>query len=62
MKITIEKGQVWASGNGTDFYVDDIRVEGTDVWIHYTNMFTHQTYSCLEPAFRQRFTIASNRS
>lgn len=61
MKITIEKGQIWKSDNRTEFHVDDIRSTDEGTWIHYTNTFTQQTYSCLEPAFRLRFIPVLNR-
>jgi hypothetical protein len=57
----IEKGQVWTGQNRTEFYIDDIRKAEEGTWIHYTNTFTQQTYSCLEPAFRQRFSPILNR-
>jgi len=57
----IQPGQYWTSFNRTEFYIDDVRVNETGTWIHYTNTFTQQTYSCLEPAFRQRFSQVVNR-
>lgn len=57
----IQPGQYWHSFNRTEFYVDDVRSTETGVWIHYTNTFTQQTYSCLEEAFRHRFTQIVNR-
>jgi len=59
--IKIQSGQHWRSINGTEFHVDDVRVTEADVWIHYTNTFTQQTYSCLEEAFRNRFDPVLNR-
>lgn len=60
--MKIERGQVWGSMNRTEFHVDDIRITEEGTWIHYTNTFTQQTYSCLEPAFKQRFTPVLNKS
>lgn len=57
----IEPGQYWHSGNRTEFYIDDVRRTDVGVWIHYTNTFTQQTYSCLEEAFKHRFTQIVNR-
>jgi hypothetical protein len=59
--IEIERGQIWTAQNRTEFYIDDIRLTEEGVWVHYTNTFTQQTYSCLEPAFRQRFTPVLNK-
>ena len=59
--MTIEPGQIWSSINRTEFYVDDVRVVDNETWVYYTNTFTHQTYSCLEGAFKQRFRIVLNR-
>ena len=61
-KIRIQPGQCWQSFNGTEFYVDDVRSTEAGIWVHYTNTFTQQTYSCLEEAFRHRFTQIVNRS
>lgn len=60
--MKVEKHQTWTSDNCTDFYIDDVRELDGETWIFYTNKFTHQTYSCLEPAFKQRFTPVLNRS
>lgn len=60
--MKVERHQTWTSDNRTDFYVDDVRELDGETWIFYTNKFTHQTYSCLEPAFKQRFTPVLNRS
>lgn len=59
--IKIEKDQIWTSQNRTEFHIDDIRETEKGTWIHYTNTFTQQTYSCLEEAFRQRFYPVMNR-
>lgn len=60
--MKVKPGQVWASLNMTEFYVDDVREVDGEKWIHYTNTFTQQTYSCLEPAFLARFNPVVNRS
>lgn len=60
--MKVERHQLWAGDNRTEFYVDDVRELDGKTWIFYTNTFTHQTYSCLEPAFKQRFTPVLNRS
>lgn len=60
--MKIERGQTWSSDNRTEFHVDDIRITEEGTWVHYTNTFTQQTYSCLEPAFKQRFTPVLNKS
>ena len=60
-QVEIQPGQYWQSLNMTEFYVDDVRSNESGVWIHYTNTFTHQTYSCLEQAFKHRFTPIVNR-
>jgi hypothetical protein len=59
--IKIAPGQLWSAGNRTEFYVDDVRIIEGETWVYYTNTFTQQTYSCLAPAFEQRFTIVLNR-
>lgn len=59
--IKIERHQIWAGDNRTEFYIDDVRELDGQVWIFYTNTFTQQTYSCLEGAFRQRFSPVVNR-
>lgn len=59
--IVIQPGQYWTSMNRTEFYVDTVRTDESGVWIHYTNTFTQQTYSCLEQAFRLRFDPIVNR-
>jgi hypothetical protein len=59
--MKIEVDQIWSAGNGTEFHIDYIRETEEGCWIHYTNTFTQQTHSCLEPAFRQRFTAVINR-
>jgi hypothetical protein len=56
-----EPGQIWSSGNRTEFYVDDVREVDGERWIYYTNTFTQQTYSCLEPAFQARFQQVLNK-
>jgi hypothetical protein len=59
--MNVGKHQLWAGDNGTEFYVDDIRVIDDQTWVYYTNTFTQQTYSCLAPAFEQRFKIVLNK-
>jgi hypothetical protein len=59
--MKIEVDQIWSANNGTEFHIDYIRETKEGCWVHYTNMFTQQTYSCLEAAFRQRFTPIINR-
>ncbi len=59
--MKVERHQVWSGPNGTEFYVDDVREINGEVWIFYTNTFTHQTYSCFEAAFKQRFGPVLNR-
>lgn len=59
--MKVERFQIWAGDNRTEFHVDDVRELNGETWIFYTNTFTHQTYSCLEGAFKQRFTIVLNR-
>jgi hypothetical protein len=58
--MKIEVDQIWSTSNGTKFHIDYIRETEEGRWVHYTNTFTQQTYSCLEPAFRQRFTAVLN--
>jgi hypothetical protein len=59
--MKVEKHQLWSANNRTEFYVDDVRVINGETWIFYTNTFTHQTYSCLEPAFQSRFMPVLNK-
>ena len=59
--MKIEVDQIWSAGNGTEFHIDYIRETEEGRWVHYTNTFTQQTYSCLETAFRQRFTAVLNQ-
>ena len=59
--MKLEVGQIWDSANRTEFHIDYIRETEEGRWVHYTNTFTQQTYSCLEPAFRQRFTAVLNQ-
>lgn len=59
--MKVERGQTWTSFNRTEFYVDDVRVVNDETWVYYTNTFTQQTYSCLEPAFQARFSIVLNK-
>ncbi len=59
--IKTQPGQTWSSSNRTEFYVDDVRELDGERWIYYTNTFTKQTYSCLEPAFQARFTQVVNK-
>ncbi len=60
--MKVERHQLWTGNNRTEFYVDDVRELNGETWIFYTNTFTQQTYSCLEPAFRVRFSPALNKS
>jgi hypothetical protein len=57
----IKTGQIWTSQNRTEFYVDDVRILDGETWVYYTNTFTKQTYSCLEPAFQSRFMPMLNK-
>jgi hypothetical protein len=59
--MKIESGQTWSTDNRTEFYVDDVRIIDDQTWVYYTNTFTQQTYSCLAPAFEQRFKIVLNK-
>lgn len=59
--IEIKQGQIWSSINLTEFHVDDVRVIDGETWIYYTNTFTKQTYSCLAPAFKTRFSPVLNK-
>jgi hypothetical protein len=59
--MKVERNQIWESVNRTEFHVDDVREIGGEIWIFYTNTFTHQTHSCLQLAFEQRFTPVLNR-
>lgn len=59
--MKIEIGQTWSADNRTEFYVDDVRIIDDQTWVYYTNTFTQQTYSCLAPAFEQRFNIVLNK-
>lgn len=60
--MKVAKHQIWSASNRTEFYVDDVRELDGEIWIFYTNTFTHQTYSCLEPAFQARFNLVLNKS
>jgi hypothetical protein len=59
--MKVERHQLWSADNRTEFYVDDVRELNGETWVYYTNTFTQQTYSCLAPAFEQRFKIVLNK-
>ena len=59
--MKVERFQIWEGSNRTEFHVDDVRELDGEVWVFYTNTFTHQTHSCLEGAFKQRFKPVLNR-
>ena len=50
--ITI--GSRWKSTDYKDFVVEGVEKKDNQIWVYYTN--GEQKFSCLEPAFRVRFS------
>ncbi len=59
--MKIEKGQLWGVPDA-EFVINNVDTIEGEIWIHYTNTKTGQPYSCLEPAFKQRFSPIVNKS
>lgn len=56
----VEAGQYW-SAIDCEFKVTEVKHTEEGVWIFYENTNTGQSYSCLEAAFRYRFSLIENR-
>lgn len=53
-------GSIWTATDGNKFFVRGIVAQAGDIWIHYQQMGTQQTYHCLVESFQQRFSIYTN--
>lgn len=55
-------GSIWF-GSGRDiFVVRRLVSDGGDIWVHYENVNTQQSYNCLIEAFTARFTANINHN
>jgi hypothetical protein len=54
--MTVTTGSIWTGGFGVFFKVTAVARTGDETWIVYTKIGDPKSsYSCLEPAFLQRF-------
>lgn len=53
-------GSIWCGRDLDKFLVRSVTAHEGDLWVHYQEMGTQKTYSCLVSAFQQRFTIYTN--
>jgi hypothetical protein len=59
----IKTGSIWKDGFGLYFKVTAVASTGDETWIVYTKIGDPtSSYSCLEPAFLQRFNEHVNGS
>lgn len=59
----VTTGSIWTGINGVRFKVTAVARTGDETWIVYTKVGDPtSSYSCLEPAFLQRFTQSINES
>lgn len=54
-------GSFWRTSQGEEFRINEVRTQGVEVWVHYTNTQSGQEYSCLADAFRARFSPVVNQ-
>lgn len=57
----VKQGSVWTSVSGEKYVVMLVTKKASDVWIVYRKKDAFSTYSCLEPAFLQRFSPFENK-
>ena len=58
--MKVRKYQLWGTADRKEFCITDVKEIDGQIWVHYSNRETKQTYSCLEPAFTQRFSPIVN--
>jgi len=56
----IQKNQIWFNFDN-EFVVEDYKKINDQYWVFYQNTRTKINYSCLEEAFRARFSLVVNR-
>lgn len=62
MESIVKPGSMWISSSGDRFRVMTKARKEDLVWVVYRKEHSFNTYSCLEPAFLQRFTEFKNQS
>ena len=63
MTSKVTTGSIWAGINGVRFRVTAVASTGDETWIVYTKVGDPKSsYTCLEPAFLQRFRESINES
>lgn len=63
MKKTVTTGSIWTDGAGLYFKVTAVASDGQETWVVYTKVGDPKSsYTCLEPAFTQRFNQHINGS
>lgn len=61
MNSKVKAGSIWVASNGERFFVMTKSRKDDLVWVVYRKENSFDTYSCLEPAFLQRFTEFNNQ-
>jgi hypothetical protein len=62
MIAKVKPGSIWTAKDMSQFCVLNVITKDNQVWVSYQRLETpNQNYSCLEPAFLQRFTEYTNR-
>jgi hypothetical protein len=61
MDNKITPGSIWTASNGERFFVITKSRKNDLVWVIYRKERSFDTYSCLEPAFLQRFSFFDNQ-
>jgi hypothetical protein len=54
-------GSLWTDPRGQEFEIVELG-DGENPWVHYENIRTGQSYSCLAEAFTYRFLRIENDS
>jgi len=50
------KALIWASSDGKEFVIDEVKPGEDGMWVFYHNIKTEEKHSCLLDAFTSRFT------
>jgi hypothetical protein len=62
MIAKVKPGSIWTAKDMSHFRVLNVITKDNQVWVSYQRVAApNQNYSCLEPAFLQRFTEYTNR-
>lgn len=60
--MQLSVGSRWTDTQGNQFVVDDIGINGVEIWVAYSRLGDSTSYRCLAEAFTHRFSRIENES